>query len=78
MHELSVLSDFVDLFINFTFLLFFILIFQHSLLPFIFPEVKKQITLCTLVEEMGSNDKNFSSTSSSQTASLSLSTWPLS
>ena len=29
MHELSVLSDFLDLFINFTFLLLFIFIFQH-------------------------------------------------
>ena len=29
MHELSVLSDFLDLFINFTFLLFFILNLQH-------------------------------------------------
>ena len=41
MHELSVLSDFLDLFINFTFLLFFIFIFQHFLLPFIFPEVNR-------------------------------------
>ena len=40
MHELSVLSDFLDLFINFTFLLFFILGFQQFLLPFNFPEVK--------------------------------------
>ena len=39
MHELSVLSDFLDLFINFIFLLFFIFIFQHFLLPFNFPEV---------------------------------------
>ena len=62
MHELSVLSDFLDLFINFTFLLFFIFIFQHFLLPFIFPEVKLLITLRTVAEEMGSNDKNFSST----------------
>ena len=40
MHELSVLSDFLDLLINFTFLLFFIFIFQHFLLPIIFPEVQ--------------------------------------
>ena len=62
MHELSVLSDFRDLCINFTFLLFFIFIFQHFLLPFIFPEVSQEITLRTLAEEMESNDKNFSST----------------
>ena len=40
MHELSVLSDFLDLFINFTFLLFFFFCFQHFLLPLIFPEDK--------------------------------------
>ena len=40
MHELSVLSDFLDLFIYFIFLLFFILNLQHFLLPFNFPEVK--------------------------------------
>ena len=36
MHELSVLSDFLDLFIIFTFLL----ILKQFLLPFNFPEVK--------------------------------------
>ena len=62
-HELSVLSDFLDLFINFTFLLFFIFLFQHFLLPFIFPEVESSITLrCRRGD--GSNDKNVSSTSS--------------
>ena len=38
MHELSVLSDFLDLF--FTFLLSFIIILKQFLLPFNFPEVK--------------------------------------
>ena len=40
MHELSVLSDFLDLFIIFTFLLSFIIILKQFLLPFNFPEVK--------------------------------------
>ena len=62
MHELSVLSDFLDLFINSTFLLFFIFSFHHFFLPFNFPEVKWLKLLRTLTEEIGSNDKNFSST----------------
>ena len=40
MHELSVLSVFLDLLIIFTFLLSFIVILKQFLLPFIFPEVK--------------------------------------
>ena len=40
MHELSVLSDFLDLFIIFTFLLSFIIILKQFLLPFHFTEVK--------------------------------------
>ena len=41
MHELSVLSDFLDLLIIFTFLLSFIIILKQFLLPFNFPEVKQ-------------------------------------
>ena len=40
MHELSVLSDFLDLFINFTFLLSFLIFVKQFLLPCHFPEVK--------------------------------------
>ena len=40
MHELSVSSDFLDLFIIFTFLLSVIIILKQFLLPFNFPEVK--------------------------------------
>ena len=40
MHELSVLSDFLDLFIIFTFFLSFIKILKQFLLPFNFTEVK--------------------------------------
>ena len=40
MHELSVLSDFLDLFIIFTFLLSTIIILKQFLLLFNFPEVK--------------------------------------
>ena len=43
MHGLSVLSDFLDLFIIFTFLLSFIIILKQFLLPFNFPEVKQWI-----------------------------------
>ena len=41
MHELSVLSDFLDLVIIFTFLLSFIIMLKQFLLPFNFPEVKQ-------------------------------------
>ena len=47
-HELSVLSDFLDLFINFTFLLFFISIFQHFLLPFVFSVSPRRWGLMTI------------------------------
>ena len=40
MHEVSVLSEFLDLFITFTFLLSFLVILKQLLLPFNFPEVK--------------------------------------
>ena len=40
MHELSVLSDFLDFFITFIFLFFFILDLKQVLLPFNFSEVK--------------------------------------
>ena len=40
MHELSVLSDFLDFFIIFTFFLSFIILLKQFLLPFNFPEVK--------------------------------------
>ena len=40
MHEVSVLSDFFDLFITFIFLLPFLIIHKQFLLPFNFPEVK--------------------------------------
>ena len=40
MRELSFFSDFLDLFIIFTFLLFFIIILKQFLLPFNFIEVK--------------------------------------
>ena len=40
MHEVSVLPDFLDLFIIFTFLLSFLIILKQFLLPFNFPEVK--------------------------------------
>ena len=40
MHEVSVLSEFLDLFITFTFLLSFLVILKQLLLPFNFTEVK--------------------------------------
>ena len=40
MHELSVLSDFLDIFIILTLFLAFIIILKQFLLPFNFPEVK--------------------------------------
>ena len=40
MHELSVFSDFLDLFIIFTFLLSLIIVLKQFFLPFNFPEVK--------------------------------------
>ena len=40
MRELSVLSDFLDLCIIFTFLLFYIIILKQFFLPFNFTEVK--------------------------------------
>ena len=40
MHELSVLSDFLDFFIIFTFLLSFFIFLKQFLLPLNFPEVK--------------------------------------
>ena len=40
MHELSVLSDFLDLFITFILFLSFLIILKQFLLPFNFSEVK--------------------------------------
>ena len=44
MHEVSVLSDFLDLFITFIFLLSFFFILKQFLLPFNFLEVKIDFT----------------------------------
>ena len=40
MHEVSVSSDFLDLFVNFIFILSFLINLKQFLLPFNFPEVK--------------------------------------
>ena len=40
MHEVSVSSDFLDLFITFTFLLSFLINLKQFLLPFNFTEIK--------------------------------------
>ena len=63
MHEVSVLSDFLDLFIIFNFFLSFIIILKQFLLLFNFPEVKQQDPLCAFAKEMGSTDESFSNTS---------------
>ena len=62
MHEVSVSSDFFDLFITFIFLLSFLITLKQFLLPFNFPRSSSKITLCYFAKEKGSTDESFSNT----------------